>query len=165
VNNSIAHLSFLIRVHAAVQATAGTVAAKSVGSSRFREHFTTGDTGDTDFSYTEENERNEVTIRLGFLCVRLLLLQLFSEGFVDGGFIIRAIRVIRGSMPLVAAGRTFASPASSTNYLVFGHEAGSDAGNHDFDGDMWLPQIWDIRGFSWLTEANPIGEFRKRKSF
>jgi hypothetical protein len=35
----------------------------------------------------------------------------------------------------------FKSPASSANSLIFGHEAGSD-GNNDYDGDMWLPQIW-----------------------
>jgi hypothetical protein len=44
-------------------------------------------------------------------------------------------------MPLSPSSRTFASPAPSTNYLIFGHEAGSD-GSDDYDGDLWLPQIW-----------------------
>jgi hypothetical protein len=42
---------------------------------------------------------------------------------------------------LQATSGTFKSPASSAANLIVGHEAGSD-GNNDYDGDMWLPQIW-----------------------
>jgi hypothetical protein len=36
----------------------------------------------------------------------------------------------------------FASPASSTNYLIFGLGTANTNGVSDLDGDMWLPQIW-----------------------
>jgi hypothetical protein len=53
----------------------------------------------------------------------------------------------------------FRIPASSTNYLVFGHEANSD-GNNDFDGDMWLPQIWSTN----LSPANIANLYYREKN-
>jgi hypothetical protein len=49
---------------------------------------------------------------------------------------------------LQATTGTFQCPAPSSNNLVFGHEALSD-GNNDYDGDLWLPQIWS-------TNLSPI---------
>jgi hypothetical protein len=38
---------------------------------------------------------------------------------------------------------SFASPAPSTNYLIFGLGKASTNGLSGYDGDMWLPQIWN----------------------
>jgi hypothetical protein len=70
------------------------------------------------------------------------MLTLFSEGSASGESIIREIREVRGSMPLAAAARSFASPASSTNYLIFGLGTCSTNGLSDLDGDISRPQIW-----------------------
>jgi len=42
---------------------------------------------------------------------------------------------------LQATTNTFASPVSSTTYLIFGLGTANN-GYSDLDGDMWLPQIW-----------------------
>jgi hypothetical protein len=72
-------------------------ALQSVSITPSREDFTSDS---TDFSGTEGNEGNEGrTLRR---CLRLLW-KLFSDGGADGEFLIREIREIRGSIPLVAS--------------------------------------------------------------
>jgi hypothetical protein len=44
-------------------------------------------------------------------------------------------------MHLSADSRTLASPATSTNPLVFGLGTANN-GLSDYDGNLWLPQIW-----------------------
>jgi hypothetical protein len=78
------------------------VALHKVRGAYFGDDFTTDDTDDTDFFEQKETKQTKSRFRLGVLrCLRLLLSSSFPDDGAEGGFSIREIREIRGSLSLL----------------------------------------------------------------
>ena len=54
---------------------------------------------------------------------------------------------------------SFASPAPSSKPLIFGFGTANTNGPSDYDGDMWLPQIWSTN----LSPSDIANLFQQQK--